>query len=559
MKITKKRGDPFYYKTDMVIAYVQLLLRTGVTRNERSEKKLERMHNLFIRHLTFQERLKNEYFYQAYRQLPDDRYIEQAALKLREFFNKDYSRSEDLKKYLRKQISHKKPDPSPLIIPRHRREKEYPGNYCGEILFYDLFTCSLEENPEFKPFQYQFFSFLSKLYSIGGALEYIKRFHGEKWYEQILHPPECGNEHYEYFKQLEEEAKEYRKQQRLALEQKRAQARALKPPPEKTRDLWQRVIYERKKIFSIIVNDTPAVLSKNIYTDEELKKFEELQKMPVQVCIVFGGRSGLYRVQRGNRGEWRTLEPGNEMRGHCSSSIVNQTFYEYCCRLTLAIRRFEEESGTEILSYFKPEGNCGKFYLLPGGDTLLAAGGTDTLYLICNHEGYVTGERKTAEVVQNSALSPDGKFLAVKYGDNYLAVYELSTMKKVREDLTFSGDVLHLSFSPAGALAISTYDGRLFIISGANFEDLIELHGHEGKIYTAAFNSDGSLLAGGGTAAFIYCWEMEGLTLTSKARVSRNKRWQTVKVTFVEPKQEHNNSEKVYESLTLDQIIDKYL
>ncbi|CAO3418691.1 caspase family protein [Azospirillum doebereinerae] len=167
----------------------------------------------------------------------------------------------------------------------------------------------------------------------------------------------------------------------------------------------------------------------------------------------------------------------------------------------LGVLRVPIESGDEGALYAVALSADGSL-AVAAGNTGSSWGDGVTLYLFD-----VKGQRLKARlpgqphVVNDLAISPDGRFVAGAFGGNAgLRVWDSGNFRLVAEDTGYEARASALAFAPDGRLATASYDGNIRIYDSGfrQSKPAVKRKAPGGAApYSVAFSPDGSLLAVG--------------------------------------------------------------
>lgn len=112
-------------------------------------------------------------------------------------------------------------------------------------------------------------------------------------------------------------------------------------------------------------------------------------------------------------------------------------------------------------------------------------------------------------ISQAVSFSPDGRLIAVGYGDGRAVFYDPATTKVVSELKSHTGDVTSVCFSSDGKYyASSGEDGRAVIHAWPSKAVLHELQAHQGSVLRIRFSPDSTQLASAGEDKLIKLWDV---------------------------------------------------
>ncbi|MGF7173499.1 caspase family protein [Azospirillum doebereinerae] len=167
----------------------------------------------------------------------------------------------------------------------------------------------------------------------------------------------------------------------------------------------------------------------------------------------------------------------------------------------LGVLRVPIESGDEGALYAVALSADGSL-AVAAGNTGSSWGDGVTLYLFD-----VKGQRLKARlpgqphVVNDLAISPDGRFVAGAFGGNAgLRVWDSGNFRLLAEDTAYEGRSSALAFAPDGRLATASYDGNIRIYDSGfkQAKPAVKRKAPGGASpYSVSFSPDGSLLAVG--------------------------------------------------------------
>jgi RNA polymerase sigma factor (sigma-70 family) len=124
--------------------------------------------------------------------------------------------------------------------------------------------------------------------------------------------------------------------------------------------------------------------------------------------------------------------------------------------------------------------------------------------------------------ISDTAVSPDGRFLATADWDGFARVFDLATGKTVREFDTNppgvrehnTNTVYAVCFSPDGrTVATGNASGTIRVWELATGGERFRLDGHRGPVLALAFSPDGRLLASGSNDRSAVTWDATGASL----------------------------------------------
>ena len=120
------------------------------------------------------------------------------------------------------------------------------------------------------------------------------------------------------------------------------------------------------------------------------------------------------------------------------------------------------------------------------------------------------------------ALSPNGKLLATAGKDNYVRIFDLTTLKKVHE-LKHPGETNGVTFTPDNKRLLSgCTDALIRVFDVESGQQTGELKGHEqGSVTDLQFTSDGKLLASSGNDGTVRLWNTADLDKPSLQKTLR--------------------------------------
>lgn len=152
------------------------------------------------------------------------------------------------------------------------------------------------------------------------------------------------------------------------------------------------------------------------------------------------------------------------------------------------------------------EGQLLTVAISPDGKTVLAGGNTGSmwdgsvsLYLFDLEKKTIrTRLPKQPHVINDVAYSPDGRFVAIGYGEKAgVKVWDAANFRLIAEDKNYQGLVSSLSFDQQGRLATVAFDGTLRLYASETFAPAgtAKLSGRQPT--SVAFSRDGSRIAVG--------------------------------------------------------------
>jgi WD40 repeat protein len=117
-------------------------------------------------------------------------------------------------------------------------------------------------------------------------------------------------------------------------------------------------------------------------------------------------------------------------------------------------------------------------------------------------EGYQAG-------AHTAAFSPDGRSLAVGYGNPSVKLWNLATGYERTSFHTSSFGVVHVAFAPDGkSLAARQQDGRVIVWRLPAGAEQTRLHGQTDEVWSVAFTSGDKYLVSGGRDGKIKVWDL---------------------------------------------------
>ncbi|MEV5324024.1 TIR domain-containing protein [Nonomuraea sp. NPDC052634] len=147
----------------------------------------------------------------------------------------------------------------------------------------------------------------------------------------------------------------------------------------------------------------------------------------------------------------------------------------------------------------------------PDGDLLATANDDDTVRLWYRPTGRLSGNlAEHRGRVRSIAFSPDGAYVATGCDDTLVRVWHIRTGRRVAVLEGHTDRVYSVSYSPDGRHLVSAgNDGRAMVweLPPGLAPRLVHTLRHEGRLWSAAFNGTGSLLATGGDDALIRIYD----------------------------------------------------
>jgi WD40 repeat protein len=183
------------------------------------------------------------------------------------------------------------------------------------------------------------------------------------------------------------------------------------------------------------------------------------------------------------------------------------------------IRRWEAETGQELLAIpFAPE-RCQGLALSPDGKTLFSAmmSGLVRVWDAQTGRELPLHIGQPGPAVSSPRLSPDGRHLAVMHGDR-VGVHDAATGKELWRCPRPGGYAPKVVFAPDGrTLAIAGSEGnRVQFWETATGQMRQELAEHTGHLRAIAFSPDGRLFATGSTDTTALVWDFRALPLAQE-------------------------------------------